>query len=396
MHRMVSVSMPKIFGLREVTIAVLAFFVLLGCTQDNRSVSTASKPSPDRYLVIVDAKTGAVDRFVSIDGLFVGSIAADGKGGWYISTAYALDSGGQRLGLARLKPNGQLDAAFSPSLSGGDYINVLLRHGSVLYAAGHSGVVALDTRTGKQLWRVSLRPANALLNGLAYSGDVLFVGGSYTKIAGVKRGSIAALDARSGRPTEWRVSVSIVQPGYRTLPANVGQIAVAGGVVYFGGDFNRVGKAKRPLGIAAVSARTGRPTSWNPQLDKSRAAYPGAVQPSELSVTHGQVLAGGEGFSVFDARTGKNLVWRRGLRGTVVAFAVSGDTVYLGGIGGLTANGFDRAGGKPANNLASVVLPQGRFTSWRPDVASCTVARTMAVSGDKILIAGVFSANPEC
>ena len=121
-------------------------------------------------------------------------------------------------------------------------------------------------------------------------------------------------------------------------------------------------------------------TAWTPQ--------PG-FEPEDVSAilaTHGQVLVGGKnGFAVYDARTGRNLAWRRRLNGAATAFAVSGDTVYLGAD---LSGGFTRAGGKPAHNLAAVVLPEGRFTDWRPKLSPSLIVTAIAVSGQMVLVAG--------
>jgi hypothetical protein len=100
-------------------------------------------------------------------------------------------------------------------------------------------------------------------------------------------------------------------------------------------------------------------------------------------VTHGQVLLGGKnGFAVWDARTGRSVPWRKRLNGVATTFAVSGGTVYLGA--NPVPGGFTEAGGKPARDLASVILPTGRFTNWRPKVD--TYVDAIAVSGGTVLV----------
>jgi len=121
-----------------------------------------------------------------------------------------------------------------------------------------------------------------------------------------------------------------------------------------------------------------------------------------MLVTHGQVLLGGStgGFAVLDAHTARSLPWPKNLiqkgnagtgYGSAYAFASSGDTIYLGAT---SSAPFNRAGGRPANNLASVVLPSGKFTNWRPDSGRCTSVGEIAVSGREILAGGRFSDTP--
>jgi hypothetical protein len=61
--------------------------------------------------------------------------------------------------------------------------------------------------------------------------------------------------------------------------------------------------------------------------------------------------------------------------------------VYLGAADA----GVTRVGGKRANSLASVVLPKGMFTNWRPNLGRCTLVGAIAVSGRKVLVGGSFS-----
>jgi len=156
-------------------------------------------------------------------------------------------------------------------------------------------------------------------------------------------------------------------------------MSIANGVLYIAGVFEQIGGVKR-VAMAAVSTKTSHVTPWTPQ--------PG-FEPDDVSAIlaiHGQVLVGGKnGFAVYDARTGRNLPWRKRLNGVATAFAASGNIVYLG------ANldgGFDRVDGKHVRNLAAVVLPAGRFTNWRPQISPTPIVTAIAVSGGKVLMAG--------
>ena len=93
------------------------------------------------------------------------------------------------------------------------------------------------------------------------------------------------------------------------------------------------------------------------------------------------------GFAAFSTRTGYALRWPERLPGSASVFTESGDTVFLGGIPDAP---FREAGGKPARSLASVVLPAGRFTNWRPNLGKCPGLFALAASGRKVLAAGEF------
>jgi len=105
------------------------------------------------------------------------------------------------------------------------------------------------------------------------------------------------------------------------------------------------------------------------------------------------------GFAVFDARTARQIPWRKRVSGDMSTFTASGNTVYLGSSyanngARLYGRGFSKVGGKPVNNLASVMLPEGKFTNWRPNAGRCTEVSSMAASGRKLLAVGRFSPRP--
>ena len=342
--------------------------------RSTRSTSTkAASSKPARSLVMIDAKTGALDLSFP-DAYGATSVIADGSGGWYVGGSIKRVGETARNGLAHLSSDGSLDPAFVPDMPRHDLVYSTLLHRNELFAGCDTlGVIAFDARTGKRLWRVSTKGGR--VTSLAYWKGVLFVGGAFERIGGVRRSGIAAIDPTTGKPTSWHVKTS----------AMAVDVAVENGVVYIGGGFDNIGGKKRPLGLAAVSARTGRLTAWAPRLKGA-----GSLDSVDsVFVTHGQVLAGSVdyGFAAFSTRTGDALRWPERLLGSAWVFAVSSDTVFLAGIADAP---FNRAGGKPAHSLASVVLPEGRFTNWRPNLGNCPGFYGLGVSGRKVLAAGYF------
>jgi hypothetical protein len=184
-------------------------------------------------------------------------------------------------------------------------------------------------------------------------------------------------------------------------------MSILNGVIYCVGGFMgttayREANRGEGLGLSAFSARTGRPIPWNPTADRlmelvgnGRLKEP--INITGILATHGQVLVGGAdlsglsgfaaGFAAFDAHTGRLLPWSKRVGGYASIFAVSGNTVYLGAPYDYLTGGLTSAGGRPAHSLAAVVLPSGKFTSWRPMLSPAPSVTALAASGQKVLVA---------
>ena len=159
-----------------------------------------------------------------------------------------------------------------------------------LYFGDFDAVVhALDARTGKLLWKRSVRdhPAGTITGSPTLHGDRLYVPLSSTEIVSAMddaygcctfRGGVAALDARTGKPL-WRVYTTDVarragvnrlgKPAFGPSGAPVWSpptVDAARGLVYFGTGENYSSPANdKSDAIIAVDAATGR-IRWVRQL----------------------------------------------------------------------------------------------------------------------------------
>jgi len=372
--------------------ALLLLLVLSALPACASSSSSSSKTqtqlgSEVRTLALVDAKTGQVDSYLpGPDG--VTSVVSDREGGWYVGGRFTRIGNVLRRGVVHLKSDGSIDPSFVPDLPRDMAVSPILFQAGVVFVGdfGGKGVFALDAKSGQRLWHTSTGRDNTV-SELASGNGVLYVGGDFTHVGGIARNGIAALNPITGKVTGWRVRLWNSM-GYRGM-GGADAIGVASRVVYIAGLFDSINGVKRERGVAAVSSRTGRPTAWAPRFTGATRSLGGIAS---ILVTHGQVLAGSVdregGFAAFDARSARALSWTQRLKGGASALASSGDTAYLGGA---IENGFTRAGGSSANNLASVVLPEGRFTNWRPRLGRCTYVDALAVFGGKVFVGGYFS-----
>lgn len=251
---------------------------------------------------------------------------------------------------------------------------MLTRHGDRLYVAGRRRVVAVDAGTGRVLWLSpaiagsTVRGLRATITALAAGSRAVFVGGTFTTLGGASRVGLAALDASTGRLLQWQA------PPVRGATL----LALSSSRLYFSGR----------SGVRAVRARDGRATSFAP-----RARIDGPIM---LAVWNRFVLLGCSArwsycpadSGVFDGRTGKpvhKFAFDEVLSAGAVAFA--GSIAYLG-----TGPEGDFGG---STYLIAVDLRTGKFEPrWFPKVGYYASATSMAVSGDRVFVAGSFCPGP--
>src|SRR5262249_19149182 len=136
--------------------------------------------------------------------------------------------------------------------------------------------------------------------------QMLYAGGSFTRVAGAARQNLAALDLQSRTVTSWNPSPN----------GPVHALAAESSKVYIGGSFDRIGRGtgEVPRGnLAAVDAGTGMVAPWDPQAS-----------------------------------------------GDVSALALKDNTLYVGGA-------FRTMGGQPRDALAAVDVSTGATLAWDPD-----------------------------
>jgi hypothetical protein len=220
--------------------------------------------------------------------------------------------------------------------------------------AGTLGVAAPAAATGS---RSAATPSfNSTVWAIAFRGDVVYVGGSFTAVTfrgrSYPRFRLAALNARTGAVLPWQPAAN----------GTVRALAVAGSAVYAAGDFDTVSRQRRDA-VARIDARSGR---------VDRFAHRVSGQAATLAIGNGRVYVGGS-FSTVDRAPRRNLAafslrtgaldrsWRAGTGGRVRSLAITRGRVYLGG-------DFHQVNGvRAAGRLAAVSTSTGTLIrAFRP------------------------------
>lgn len=316
------------------------------------ALSAAAPASPveqSGFAVLVDAHSGRQLVVVKANGI-VDDAVADGRGGWFVGGSFTRFGGKRRIGLAHLLPDGRVDPAWRAWIGGatgrrGDVV-ALARSGTRLFVGGafgridgvtRPGLGAVDTATGELAgdWRPQPR-VWIDVEDLAVAAGRLLVAGPWGK------GAIQALDTRTGSP----------QPGWRSVvdpipDAGSVELFPSGSRIFVAGAFHVDGLRRNSL--AALDARTGlTDRRWAPHPSNCPECRGFAVIYG-LAVSSRHVFVSGDfrklngeprnGLAAVDPRTGRlDPGWRPAVDGTrVYALALTGSRLYLGGAGRLTA-----------------------------------------------------------
>lgn len=205
-------------------------------------------------------------------------------------------------------------------------VRALVSDGTTLWVGGsyttvagqrRNRLAAVDLATGAP--RAGFAPSvNSNVYALDLRAGRLFVGGSFSSVSGVARSRAAAVDPFTGAvDTRWNPGADETVQAVRADPT--------ARTVYLGGSFTRIGNASR-IGLAAVDGTTGAvgpalAGTFRPTLDLD-------MDPSGRRL-FAAVGGGGNQAVAWDTVTG-NRLWRQWADGDVQTVAYHRDTLYFG------------------------------------------------------------------
>jgi len=272
---------------------------------------------------------------------------------------------------------------------------------------------------------------NGRVAALAASGGTVYVGGDFTKVGGVDRTDLAALDGGTGALKPWAPSTNgVVEalvataagvyvggsfleingvPGHSfvaKLDASTGlldttwnpmpnervqALALWGSTLYLGGDFTAVGPKAASFTAAVSTQGTGAPIDvydgGDTRPTDSAPVTSLATDGSRLYVGAAGAYVGttGGACTALDAGTGAK-VWSKGANGDVQAVQVDGGTIYCGGHFGADGS-FD---GQRRQKLAAVNAA-GVLQGFAPEVNGALGVYAIANTPDHLYIGGEFT-----
>jgi hypothetical protein len=256
----------------------------------------------------------------------------------WLAVAMAAAVGLGTAGVAQAVPIGTHPV---PTWQTNGRVNVIEVYGSTVYmggqftslrpagAAAGTGEVTRNHVAAVSLTTGALLPWNPNTNGTVRAihrlGSAIYLGGSFTQVAGTGRQRLAAVNPTTGAlVTGWKATAS----------GEVFSIASIAGNLYLGGAFGTVDGSARS-NLAEVDSTTGGLLPWAPSAD---------AQVRALRVVSGHIVAGGSFANIsgssqhdvaaLDADTGATLPWKDHPNYPVIGVASDASGVYVAGAGG--------------------------------------------------------------
>lgn len=201
----------------------------------------------------------------------------------YLGGFFSSMGGVARPGLAAVDPaTGALDAGFDAAVGGP--LRAMAVSGGRLYIGGdfstvggvaRDRVAAVDAQTGAldATWNAgalgAVHARGIYVEAVAVRGSRVFMGGSFTSVAGVTRNYVAALDGTTGAlDATWNPALAVGHNGN----GDVYTITPTDSAIYLGGQSQMTvaeGGTSRH-GVAAVHPVTGALTSWSADTGEVR------------------------------------------------------------------------------------------------------------------------------
>jgi hypothetical protein len=226
---------------------------------------------------------------------------------------------------------------------------------------------------------------DSAVNALAVSGDgsTVYVGGGFEHIGGQPRNNLAAVEAATGKVTNFN-------PAGLGTDGQVFALKVSGTHVYVGGQFQNLGGQTRN-GLAKVAGTTGGDLGWIP--NPTLGAGGGLILAIEVS---GDSVYVGGAFTNIGGLARRHLARLSAMSGNafaefapnpddaVFSLAISGTAVYAGG-------DFNNIAGQSRPTLARLDALTGTLTTFNANLVATDSVRALSLSGSELYLGGFLT-----
>jgi hypothetical protein len=311
----------------------------------------------------------------------VHTLIPDGSGGWYAAGAIIRVNGQTTGRVVHILANNTLDASFNPSPN--NTVFALWRSGDTLFIGGTFTLIAGQNRSNLAAYRLSTNTLlawapnpDAKVGTLTGNGVHVFAGGTFERVSGMYQPRFAAI----------RRSNASVTPSVAPVSGEVNSLALSptsGAQLILGGDFN--GSVGIPAARAAILSASG--LSSSPKLPNFGGSVDAAIPDGS-----GGWYVGGAFFQVNGvtqqrlahilADTTLDAAFNFSVNGGVNALARSGNTLYLGG-------SFTSVNAVTRNYLAAIDLNTKTLLPWDPNANGAVSA--LLEEGGTVYAGGVFT-----
>lgn len=342
---------------------------------------------------LLSATTGTYDaNFPKIDGIVYATIP-DGNGGWFIGGDFTEIAGIARSRIAHILSDNSVDPNWNPGANNRVLSFALTPDKKTLFVAGGfttiagnsvSNIAAISAVNGQMVsnWAIS---ADYEIISISLLGNILYVGGGFANIGGLKRDGLAAINISTLTVNAWDPNKGGINPSGTYLINNVTAINKK---VFIGGRFTSM-NGVACSGLISVDATTAN-------VDESLIInFNASLTTISIDKNATVLYAGGDfdlvgtvacrGIAKIDLTTGKHLTnWKPSPNLGVSEITLSEDesTLYVSG-------SFVKIGGEWRNKIAALNAATGAVTNWAPHASD--LSNTISVYGDKVLIGGSFT-----
>ena len=286
--------------------------------------------------------------------------------------------------------DGAVDSAFDPPMHNTGRVNAIVPTASAIYVGGtmkaddgsRMNLAALSTTGGALLgWA----PDGAgRVNAIGVAGGDVVAGGPFETYGGVPRRDLAAIDLTTGMPTAFHAPVDEMFAGL----TSVDSLALGDGVLWAAGSFATTGPPALSR-LAAFDPQTGAQTTFNKTVNNPVHSLAASGSDVYIGGSFTQVgtatRRGAAQIHHVPGDAGEVQRFDADVDGDVLALALAGDTLFLGGnFASVNTTGVNAT----RNRLAAVNSTSGDVLPFDPNLDG--TVRALQVDGGTLFAGGEF------